>query len=108
MAGFTAFDSADVGYEQSEFFLSGTASAYEATPTGSNDGKFDTIATTTAPYTSRAVVMRPINPRRFNGTVIVEWLNVSSGADAGADWMLGHTELIREGCSSDIPRSPER
>ena len=35
--------------------------------------------------------------RRFNGTVIVEWLNVSGGADAGADWMLGHTELIREG-----------
>ena len=41
--------------------------------------------------------MRPINPRRFNGTVIVEWLNVSGGTDAGADWMLGHNELIREG-----------
>jgi hypothetical protein len=41
--------------------------------------------------------MRPSNPRRFNGTVIVEWLNVSGGVDAGADWMLGHNELIREG-----------
>src|SRR5437870_5067682 len=51
----------------------------------------------TAPYTTRAVVMRPINRRRFNGTVVVEWLNVSGGADAGPDWMLGHNELVREG-----------
>jgi hypothetical protein len=41
--------------------------------------------------------MRPIKPRRFNGTVVVEWLNVSGGADAGPDWTLGHNELMREG-----------
>ena len=62
-----------------------------------NDGKYTAVATSTAPYTTRAVVMRPVNPRRFNGTVVVEWLNVSGGADAGPDWMLGHNELIREG-----------
>ncbi len=27
----------------------------------------------------------------------MEWLNVSGGADAGPDWMLGHNELVREG-----------
>ncbi len=47
-----------------------------------NDGKYSAVATSTAPYTTRAVVMRPINRRRFNGTVVVEWLNVSGGADA--------------------------
>ena len=95
--GFTSFDPAVVGYQQSEVFLSGTASAYAMTAPVDNDGKFSAVATSTAPYTTRAVVMRPVKPRRFNGTVIVEWLNVSGGADAGPDWTLGHNQLIREG-----------
>ena len=95
--GFTAFDPAHVGYEQSEVFLSGTASAYAMTAPVNNDGKVTAAVTSSAPYTTRAVVMRPVDPRRFNGTVIVEWLNVSGGSDAGPDWMLGHNELIREG-----------
>ena len=57
--GFTAFKPAVVGYEQSEFFLSGTASAYAMTAPGNNDGKFTSVAKSTAPYTTRAVVMRP-------------------------------------------------
>lgn len=97
LAGFTAFDPAVVGYEQSEVFLSGTASAYDMTAPANNDGKIKAVESSTAPYKTRAVVMRPINKKRFNGTVIVEWLNVSGGADAGPDWMLGHNELIREG-----------
>jgi len=97
LPGFTSFDPAAVGYEQSEVFLSGTASAYEMTASANNDGKYSAVVTSTAPYTTRAVVMRPVDRRRFNGTVIVEWLNVSGGSDAGADWMLGHNELIREG-----------
>ena len=95
--GFTSFDPAAVGYRQSEFLLSGTASAYEMTAPVDNDGKYSAVAASTAPYTTRAVVMPPVNPHRFNGTVVVEWLNVSGGADAGPDWTLGHTELIREG-----------
>src|SRR6478672_10186525 len=95
--GFTAFDPAIVGYEQSEVFLSGTATAYQPSAPLGADGRFSVKAAATAPYTTRAVVMRPIDPTRFHGTVIVEWLNVSGGADAGPDWMLAHTELIREG-----------
>ncbi len=95
--GLTAFDPADVGYEQSEVFLSGTAQAYEPAGAFGPDGKLTVAATSTAPYVTRAVVMRPSNPRRFNGTVVVEWLNVSGGADAGPDWILAHTQLVREG-----------
>ncbi len=95
--GFTSFDPKVVGYQQSEFFLSGTATVYEPTGPIGADGKVSVAATATAPYMTRAVVMRPTDPHRFNGTVIVEWLNVSGGADAGPDWMLGHNELIREG-----------
>jgi hypothetical protein len=95
VAGFTSFDLADVGYEQSEFFLNGTASAYAITP--SDDGRFGATVASTAPYRTRIVVARPIDPERFNGTVVVEWLNVSGGADASPDWMQGHTQLIRDG-----------
>ncbi|HEV3133119.1 MAG TPA: alpha/beta hydrolase domain-containing protein [Acidimicrobiia bacterium] len=95
--GFTAFDPAVVGYKQSEVFLSGTASAYEPTAPLGTDGKYGVAATSSAPYTTRAVVMRPIDPKRFNGTVVVEWLNVSGGVDAGPDWILAHNEMVREG-----------
>ena len=35
--------------------------------------------------TTRVVVYRPINPRKFNGTVVVEWLNVSGGLETPSD-----------------------
>ena len=39
---------------------------------------------------------RPILPR-FNGTVVVEWLNVTAGADLATDWIMAHNELVRSG-----------
>jgi hypothetical protein len=42
-------------------------------------------------------VDRPANPAKFNGTVIVEWLNVTAGFDTAADWTYGHDELVRDG-----------
>ena len=42
--------------------------AWDARPTG------------TADYLTRLVVVRPIDPIRFDGTVLLEWLNVSYGA----------------------------
>ena len=41
--------------------------------------------------------MRPADPKRFNGTVAVEWLNVTGGLDAGPDWTYSHRELLRSG-----------
>src|SRR5712691_1166899 len=77
----TSFDLGSVGYRQSEFFLSGNASSYApAAPLGS-DGRWQVTSASTAPYATRIVVYRPANPARFNGTVIVEWLNVSAGLD---------------------------
>ena len=40
---------------------------------------------------------RPIDPAEFNGTVIVEWLNVTNQSDSAADWIVTHVEQIREG-----------
>jgi hypothetical protein len=95
--GHTSFDLATVGYQQSEFFLAGTADAYTSAGALTSDGKWTVAPTTPAPYTTRIVVNRPIDKHDFNGTVVVEWLNVSGGADASPDWIHTHVELIRRG-----------
>lgn len=97
LLGTTTFDLADVGYEESEYFLSGTAHAYTATTPLPVSGEWPATPTDSATYRTRMVVYRPIDKKKFNGTVIVEWLNVSGGVDAGADWIMGHVELIRSG-----------
>ena len=51
----------------------------------------------TADYTTRMVVLTPTDAAKFNGTVIVEWLNVSGGVDAPALWFMAHREIVREG-----------
>src|SRR5262249_19053444 len=51
----------------------------------------------TSAYRTRILVRRPANAAHFNGTVVVEWLNVSGGLDASPDWTYLHTFLIREG-----------
>jgi hypothetical protein len=92
------FDLAQVGYEQSEWLVSGTASAYLPSPPPlTSDGMWTVAPASTALYTTRVVVNRPINAASFNGTVVVEWLNVSGGADANPDWTMTHNELIRDG-----------
>jgi hypothetical protein len=93
----TNFDLASVGYEQAEYFISGTATAYTSATPLSSDGKWSVTPGTTAPYKTRLVVYRPTDPKKFNGTVIVEWNNVSAGLDSAPIWLAAHDELIREG-----------
>lgn len=90
-------DLAAVGYEQSEFFISGTATSYRSAQPLTVDGNWSVEPATTADYKTRAIVRRPTDPAKFNGNVIVEWLNVSGGLDAAPDWTYTHVELIREG-----------
>jgi hypothetical protein len=93
----TRFDLAEVGYIQQEYFISGMANAY--TPVGvlSSDGRWTVAPASSAAYKTRILVYRPSDPKRFSGTVVVEWDNVSSGLDAALDWIAAHTEMIREG-----------
>lgn len=90
-------DLATVGYEESEVFLSGTATSYTSADPLGTDGDWTVTPSTTADYRTRAIVRRPIDPAKFNGNVIVEWLNVSGGLDASPDWTYTHVELIRQG-----------
>jgi len=78
-----AYDLATLGYGAEEFFVSGTASSC-----ASSDK---------AAYATRIVVLTPTDAAAFNGTVIVEWLNVSGGIDAPAVWFMAHREVARAG-----------
>lgn len=95
----TTFDLATVGYEQAEYFISGTASAFTNTAPLGPDGMWSVQPASTADYKTRILVYRPTKPKKFSGTVIVEWLNVSGGTDAAPDWTQGHVQLIREGAA---------
>ena len=80
-----AYDIASLGYSANEYFISGSARAYGEGPVPEAD------------YTTRIVALTPTDSSKFNGTVLVEWLNVSGGIDAPAVWFMAHREMIREG-----------
>jgi Alpha/beta hydrolase domain len=88
-------DLAANGYVEQEFFASGTATAFKPDSMPS-DGKWTITPTTTASYKTRIIVRRPSDPARFNGTVIVEWMNVSAGESA-PDWDFLNPMLMRDG-----------
>jgi hypothetical protein len=97
MLGSTRFDLSTVGYEQSEYFISGTASSYSSATPLSSDGKWAVQVADQAAFETRILVYRPVDSTKFNGTVVIEWFNVSSGTEAPSEWIMTHNELIREG-----------
>jgi hypothetical protein len=81
------FDLAKYGYVAEEYFFSGAASAYELAPgsTQGSDGRWKVQRKPNAvPYRSRILVVRPTDPKRFNGSVIVHWQNVTAGYELGS------------------------
>ena len=93
----SSFDLAPLGFTTEEFFISGTASSYKLSGLPTPDGRWNAMPAESAPYTTRIVVVRPTDSRKFNGTVVVEWLNVSGGGDGAADWIAVHREVLRGG-----------
>ena len=87
------------GYQEKEFFISGTAQAYDFVGTPKTNGRWMVApaAGSSASYESRIVVLTPINPKRFSGNAIVEWSNVSGGADSLPDLTLDHADVFRQG-----------
>lgn len=50
----------------------------------------------TGAYKTRFVVYRPVDPRAFNGTVLVSWNNVSAGYDI---YTVDSPEVLGSGCA---------
>ncbi|ANH38742.1 hypothetical protein I601_2318 [Nocardioides dokdonensis FR1436] len=71
------------GYTESELLVSGTAT--------SADGA------STAPYTTRVVITRPQQRRDFNGTVLLDWVNVTAQFENAVDTLEAREMLLREG-----------
>lgn len=88
----TRFDLAAVGYTEAEYAFTGEARAYERNSAG-------VTVVDRADFTTRVLIYRPVDDSAFNGTVWVEWLNVSGGLDAAPDWIFVHRELMRRGAA---------
>ena len=79
--GLPTTDFAALGYRADEYVVEGEAVRYgpaAGTELGRN-GRWQIEPVGSTPYETRMVVMRPVDPTAFNGTVVVLWNNVSAG-----------------------------
>lgn len=98
----TDLDLAARGYVEEEFFYSGQANRYDATVAGGIGARPSASPTANVldgghGYKTRMVVRRPADAARFNGKVIVEWMNATSNYDVEALWFRIHEFVLREG-----------
>lgn len=92
-----AFDVSTIGYVQEEWFASGTATSYALVGDLGPDGRWNTAPASTSGYKTRIVVRRPGDPSDWNGTVIVEWLNVSGPFEIYAAWSYTWPAMVDAG-----------
>ncbi len=83
------------GYLEQEYFASGTAFTFKPLSTPAS-GKWSIAPTTSAFYRTRIIVRRPAAASKFNGTVVVEWMNESAGESA-PDWDYLNPTLMQDG-----------
>ena len=89
---------AEVGYAEREFAMSGTDTIYKQSGSWSSNGKWAVSPSqTNVPYTTRLLVRYPTDPAKFNGTVVFEWLNDTTGGDQDPVWAQLYNELISKG-----------
>ena len=101
-----------VGGIQEEYFFEGTATRYRLAGGATEypvDGRWDIEPVDEQPFRTRMLVLRPADPADFNGTVIVEWNNVSAGENflggPGAARDTSRTDSRSPGCPLSSPAS---
>lgn len=97
---FGAMDPAELtqaGYIEHEYFFEGTASSYDRVGTWTADGFWAVAPSDAANYRVRMLVRRPADAHKFNGVVVVEWLNVTALEEGAADFMQMQEEILRRG-----------
>lgn len=85
-------DLARIGYVEEEYLLSGTANVYDWPGPGPA-----VVRTAGAAYTTRVLIRRPADRKRFSGTVAVEMQNPSNLFDLNLGWTISHKEFARRG-----------
>ena len=88
------------GFVEEEYLIEGKANSYDLpapsvnlTPVTQNA----VVLTKDNPYRTRMMVYRPVDPAKFNGTVIVEWVNASNGWDTPIHWFEQKNMIFRDG-----------
>ncbi|EJJ27122.1 alpha/beta hydrolase domain-containing protein [Rhizobium sp. CF142] len=90
----SAVDLSKAGYTEREFYAEGTANRYQgALPRSTETAR---ILDGNWPYRTRVLVRTPARSR-FNGTLVVEWTNVTAGQDVDFAFAEAHEYLLREG-----------
>jgi len=80
------------GYVEEEFFLEGTASNFNTSNTANA-----TVRSTGNPYKIRILVRRPISSSKFNGVVLVDWMNVTNNFEFDTEWPRAYRYIMRTG-----------
>lgn len=93
----TTYDLAGANYVEREFFISGNARAFDATGLWGVNGAWGAKVRDTRPFKTRILARYPADPAKFNGTVMVEWFNVTSGADLDMEMAYFGEEILRRG-----------
>ena len=93
------------GYTEHEFKMSGTTNVYREN--GNEEGFGSSwnstgswkvaVSQSGVPYTTRLLVRYPTNPAKFNGTVVFEWMNDTTGGDQDPVWSEMGEEIVRQG-----------
>jgi len=90
----SVIDLAKQGYVEEEFFITGMARIYDIPRDQMSNA---TPADPVHPFKTRIVVRRPASAAKFNGTVVVEWTNVSEGFDNEVEWFHSGEHFVRAG-----------
>ena len=90
------------GYIEQEFFVEGSAARYSTScdvvvcPVDSSNAPA-TVVSSGHPYRVRMIVRRPGDASKFNGHVIVEWLNVWEQYELDFQWHRSSQYFVRNG-----------
>ncbi|MEM7284988.1 MAG: alpha/beta hydrolase domain-containing protein [Actinomycetota bacterium] len=79
-----------------EYAFGGSAVGFDPVGEITADGSWEVTEGASEDYRSRLIVRRP-PAGDFSGVVLVEWMNVTSGADIATDWGFVSEEIIRSG-----------
>jgi Alpha/beta hydrolase domain len=95
-------------YTEKEFIMSGGANIYRengnegcfffCSSAWSSNGEWKVaVSQANVPYTTRILVRYPTNPTKFNGTVVFEWLNDTTGGDQDPVWSEIYKQVLSKG-----------
>jgi hypothetical protein len=97
----TPIDLAARGYVEEEYFISlapTTASAGDGACTYTTTaGAPPSVVNCNGSYKTRIMVRRPASAEAFNGTVLLEWQNVTAQYDVDHYWLESSEHIMREG-----------